>query len=201
MLGAGGAHPALVQVGVVLALIHHERLAREPHRLLDQPREKLETPIWRVRPCRLASLSAPKVSPSGMSALGQWIRRRSTCREPETPQARLGRAAEIGGPEVAVPDLGGDENLVTRQAGALHARADRLLVAVHRGRVDMPIARLDRPLHRLGASLVPQGPGAEPEGGNSGSVGMDERGLRHGEDLSVGLDAGAATRMTGSDGR
>ena len=155
---AGRQHRRLVEIGVVLALVGDERLARQRHRLVEQRDREVGDADMAGEPGALALGTAPRSLPrSGMAALGQWIRRRSTASSREPPQARLRRALEIAGGEIVRPDLGGDEDLVARHAAGAEPGADRLLVAVHRGRVDVAVAGLERPSHRLGALLVPQG--------------------------------------------
>ena len=59
--------------------------------------------------------------------------------------------------EVAVPDLGGDEQLVARQPGGRDHLTDRLLIAVQGGRVDQPIPGIKSHRQR-GAHLIPGHP-------------------------------------------
>jgi hypothetical protein len=90
--------------------------------------------------------------------------------ELEIFQAVMGRAFEVAGAQVARPDLGGDEDLVTFDARRAQALAHRLLVAVHGGSVDVAIAETERLLDRARASLAAQVPGAEPDQRNAGAV-------------------------------
>jgi hypothetical protein len=98
--------------------------------------------------------------------------------ETQPLQARLRRALEIAGGEILGPHLGGDEHLVARHAARPEAGADRLLVVVHRGGVDVAIARFERRADRLGALLAGEPPRAEADGGNGGAIRLDE-GFRH----------------------
>jgi hypothetical protein len=64
--------------------------------------------------------------------------------EVEQAQAVLERPAGVAG---AGEQLGGDEHLFARDAAGGERAADRLLVAVELGRVDVPVAGLERPAH------------------------------------------------------
>ena len=108
-----------------------------------------------------------------MLGLGQWISSRSTNGSLSLVEAVLGGALEIARREVALPDLGGDEDLVARQARGAKALAHCLLVAVHRRGVDVAIAEPERGLDHARAGLAAQVPGAEPDDRNAGAVGFD----------------------------
>ena len=63
--------------------------------------------------------------------------------EPEPVTALLEGAQRLVVAVRVVVQLGGDEDLVARQAGLGDRRADARLVAVHRGGVDVPVAGLE----------------------------------------------------------
>jgi hypothetical protein len=64
--------------------------------------------------------------------------------EPEAFEARIGRGAHGVAPLVAVPQLGGDEELVARNSGCRDRLTDARLVLIDARRVDVPLADLER---------------------------------------------------------
>ena len=60
-----------------------------------------------------------------------------------------------------------------RHAGTGERRADRFLVAVHLGGVDMAVAERQRALHRGTAGIALQPEGAEPEFRHGDALGLD----------------------------
>jgi hypothetical protein len=65
-----------------------------------------------------------------------------------------------------VPELGGEENVLTVDAGGAHALADAVLVAVDRGRIDMAVAGFERDADRRRGDIVGCLPDAEPDLGD-----------------------------------
>ena len=72
--------------------------------------------------------------------------------ELQLPEAGVEGAADRAGTELIVPDLGGDEELVARDARGSDRSPDGVFVLVHGGSVEMPIAERQRAFDdRLGA--------------------------------------------------
>ena len=84
------------------------------------------------------------VSFSGMLGIGPVDQQQIDARHLELLDAVARRALEVAGAQVARPDLGGDEDLVARHARGAKPLAHRLLVAVHRRGVDVPVAEPHR---------------------------------------------------------
>src|ERR1700687_1006994 len=86
--------------------------------------------------------------------------------EPQLPLTGVEGAVERIRRKLIMPDLRGDEELVSVHAGRRDGRADGGFVIVHRSGVDMSVAERDRSLDaRLGiGSRHPEG--AEAEAGN-----------------------------------
>src|SRR5262245_10834500 len=88
--------------------------------------------------------------------------------------AELAQAIVHGTLEVAVcheigPDLGGDEEPITWQAGGDDPVANEFLVGIALGSIDMPVAFTQSGLHDLGAVLAAQPPRAKANLRDSGS--------------------------------
>src|SRR5471032_2548839 len=69
-----------------------------------------------------------------------------------------------------MPDFGGHEHVVARHAARGERLADRLLVLVAGGRVDMPVPGVESRAHRTDAFIVGGLPCAQTQPGNQGSV-------------------------------
>ena len=113
-----GEELSLVEIGMVFDLVGDDRLAGDRIASSSLAMVKLDTPMWRVRPARFASLSARMLSASGMAGLGQCMSRRSIRVDPEALQALLDRSLQRAVGDELRPHLGGDEDLVARHAGA-----------------------------------------------------------------------------------
>ena len=97
-------------------------------------------------------------------------------------QALIERALEVGGGELVVIDLGGDENILAREAGGAQPLGQPLphlgLVAVTLGGVDVAISEPQGGLDRLDADAVLERHGAEADRGNLCAVGCRRPSLR-----------------------
>ena len=90
--------------------------------------------------------------------------------EPQLGQRGVERAPRLVGQVVAVVELGGDEQLVARDAAGRDRAADALLVAVHLRGVEVPVAHLERLLDHLAGSPRGHLEDAEAELGDGGAV-------------------------------
>lgn len=97
---------------------------------------KLETPMCRVSPKRLACASAPSVFDSGTRGLGQCSNRSSTGMRSLTRLSLVEGSRSFGGG----PHLRGHEHIVAPDAGSAQAIADLAFVLINLGGVDMAIA-------------------------------------------------------------
>src|SRR5262249_44002996 len=169
---------ALVDERMDLDLVRHQRFARELHRVLQQgdgeirDSDMLGAPVafglaqnaerLLKRHLRARPMDEKKVDPGKLELL----------------QALIERALEVGGGKLIVIDLGGDENMLAREAGgaqpATQPLTDLALVAVALGGVDVAIADAERGLDRVDAGRVHERHGAEPDRGNPCAVGFDE---------------------------
>jgi hypothetical protein len=75
--------------------------------------------------------------------------------------------------EVLVPDLCRDMQFCARHARGRERRSNRLLVAIHFGGVDVPIAERKSALHRGAADIALHAEGAEPEFWHRNALGLD----------------------------
>ena len=154
----GGAGRLVGEVGVHLDLVHRRYHAG----LVDDPvevggLEVRDTDRSVVPPPSRSSTRVRQVetkSPSYRVGSGQWMRNRSTWSSPSLSSDSGERAARVVGAVEAVVELGGDVELVARDAGGLDRGPDLGLVAVHLGGVDVAVAHLERlldgPLRLLG---------------------------------------------------
>ena len=92
--------------------------------------------------------------------------------EPELFQAGVERPADRVRREIFVPDLGGDVQILARDAGRRDRGADGLLVGVHFGGVDMAIAERQRAFDRRAADVALHAKGAEPEPRQADALGL-----------------------------
>ena len=88
-------------------------------------------------------------------------------RQVEALQAFVDRTLEIAGRQPAEPDLGGQEDLIARQAGSAQAGTDLALVAVHLRRIEVAIAEMQRGFDQFDAQILLERHGAEADGGNT----------------------------------
>src|SRR5579862_717168 len=89
-------------------------------------------------------------------------------------KARFSRALQIAFADVARPDFGRDERLVANYTACAQPLPHLALVAVHRRRVDMPIAQSQRFGDGARAFLPAQIPRAEAERGDARVLRCDE---------------------------
>ena len=98
--------------------------------------------------------------------------------EPELLQRRIERAADGLGAEILVPDFCGDMQVLAGNAGGGNRRADRFLIAVHLGGVEMPVAEPQRAFDRGAAGVALHAEGAEPEPGQAYATSWQILGLQ-----------------------
>ena len=77
---------------------------------------KLLTPMLRALPAALTSASAFRLSPSGNPGVGPVDQQQIDMIGAQLLQAFVHRALQIAGRDPLVPDLGREENVVTRDA-------------------------------------------------------------------------------------
>lgn len=132
---------------------------------------KLEMPIARVRPCCLACASASRYCALGP---GPW-RRPMDQGEIDIlggefaqafPQARQQGAVA----ELVHPDLGGQIQLIARDAGGCDRFANLRFVVVNLRGIDRAIAQLQCAAHRVDDNLMLETKGTEAECGDSHCV-------------------------------
>ena len=92
--------------------------------------------------------------------------------EPQLLQGGVERAADRVRRQILVPDLCGDVQIVAGDARGRERGADRLLVAVHFGGVDMAVAEPQRAFDRGAAGIALHAEGAEPEPGQADALGL-----------------------------
>src|SRR5262249_27166225 len=81
-------------------------------------------------------------------------------RQLELGDAVARRALEVARSQIARPDLGDEEDIVARHARGAQPLADRFLVAIQRGGVDMAVAEPDRLFDHAYAGAPAEIPGA-----------------------------------------
>ena len=101
------------------------------------------------------------------AANGSGTGRRSRSR---APRASVERSASVVGTVKAVVELAGDEYLGAIEAGGASGVADSALVAVHLGRIDVPVADLECGADRLSGVLWRDLEDAEPQLGDRVAV-------------------------------
>ena len=122
--------------------------------------------------------------------------------EPELLQGSIERPADRIRRQIFVPDLGGDMQILAGDAGGGDRGANGLLVAVHLGGVEMPVAQRQRALDRRAAGIALHAKGAEPEPGQADALGLqmfhDDSGRtrprRRGESRADGISLGEIGR-------
>ena len=87
-------------------------------------------------------------------------------RQTEPFQAALDRRLEVARSKVTVTHLGGQENLVARNAGFSNPLSNLGLVVVEDGGVDMTVAHLEGRADCLDTDVALQRHGSEPDGRN-----------------------------------
>ena len=92
--------------------------------------------------------------------------------ESQLLQAAVEGAADRVRREVFVPDLGGDMQILARDAGGRDRGADRLLIGVHFRGVDVAIAERERAFDRGAADIALHAEGAESEPGQADALGL-----------------------------
>ena len=92
--------------------------------------------------------------------------------EPELLQGSIERPADRIRRQIFVPDLGGDMQVLARDAGGCDRGADGLLIAIHLGGVEMPVAQRQRALDRRAAGIALHAKGAEAELGQADTLGL-----------------------------
>src|SRR4029450_13558035 len=96
--------------------------------------------------------------------------------------------------EIVEPHLGGQKDLVARHARSAYALPYIGLVAVHRGRIDVPIADPQRLAHHAGGGVASELPGAEPDDRDACAVRFD--GLHGASFWKVSMWAEVSCRMS-----
>ena len=92
--------------------------------------------------------------------------------DPELFQGGVERLADCVRRQILVPDLCRDMQIVASDAGSRERGADGLLVGIHFGGVDMPVAERERALHRRAAGIALHAEGTEPELGQADALGL-----------------------------
>ena len=87
-------------------------------------------------------------------------------------EAGVERPADRIGGEIFVPDLGGDVQILPRDAGGCDRSSNGFFVAVHFSGVDMAIAERQRAFDRRAAGIALQAKGAEPEPRQADALGL-----------------------------
>ena len=100
--------------------------------------------------------------------------------QPELLQGSIERPADRIRRQILVPDFCRDMQIATRNAGGGDGGADRLLIAVHFGGVDMAVAQRQRAFDRRATGLGLHAKGAEPEPRQADALGLQ---MFHGDSL------------------
>src|SRR5699024_5540987 len=90
--------------------------------------------------------------------------------EPELVQAGFKCLARFLVTVIRVPDLGGDEDVITRQAGVAQAGANPTFVVVHGGGIDAPVAQIEGRADDAWSDVVVNLPDAATELGSVTSI-------------------------------
>jgi hypothetical protein len=98
--------------------------------------------------------------------------------EPELLQGCIDRPADGIRRQVLVPDFCGDMQILAGNARDGDRSADGLLIAVHLGGVEMPVAQAQRAFDRGAAGLILHAEGAEPEPRQADATSLQILGLQ-----------------------
>ena len=88
-------------------------------------------------------------------------------------QAGVERLADRIGRQIFVPDLGGDVQILARDAGSGDGGADGFLIGVHFRGVDVAIAETERAFDRRAADIALHAKRAEPEPRQADALGFE----------------------------
>src|SRR6185437_2426482 len=105
--------------------------------------------------------------------------------EPQLFQAGIERPADRIRHEVFIPDLGGDVEVLARDARGGDRLTDSVLVAVHFRGVDVPVAETERALDRRTADVALHAVGPEPEARQADALGLQI--VHDGSLIGIGL--------------
>jgi hypothetical protein len=92
--------------------------------------------------------------------------------ELQLAEAGVERPSDRIGGEIVDPDLGGDVQILPRDAGGRDRSSNGFFVAVHFSGVDMPIAQRERAFDCRAAGIALQAKGAEPEPWQADALGL-----------------------------
>ncbi len=92
--------------------------------------------------------------------------------EPELFQGSIERPADRIRRQVLVPDFGGDMQVLAGNTGGGNRGTDGLLIAIHLGGVEMPVAQRQPALDRRAAGIALHAKGAEPELRQADTLGL-----------------------------
>src|SRR5215468_1920531 len=170
---AGGDHLRLVDEGMHLDLVAHQRLLRELHGLLDQrDGEVRHADVARKSHTLDLAERAERVAQRNLR-IRPVQQEQIDLRELQPLQARLRGTLEVAGGKVRRPHLRGDEHLLAFYAGGAQSLPHLAFVVVKLGGVDVAVAAPQRLFDDTHAGAPAQLPGAEADEGNARAVRFD----------------------------
>src|SRR5690606_4308699 len=176
---ASGENLRLVQIGVILALVHDDRLVGKGDRLIEHARGEVRHPDVPCKPASFRIVEGADRLRKRYGLVRPMNEQQIELIEAELPEAPLRRAWKRAVGAVLPPDFGGDPYVISRNTTGPQTFADLCLVLVHGSRIDVAVPARERRRYSTDAFVALEGPCAVADYGNRCAGGRDARTRSH----------------------